>query len=77
MKWIALQEDNELRRNQKLYKSELRLNEVQSAVYLSLLLQVARVTGGRGNWYVAVRSVAHALVLLIPVFVKLLCQWTR
>ncbi|CAM6078744.1 unnamed protein product [Sphagnum tenellum] len=35
------EEDNELRRNQKLYKSELRLNEVQSAVYLSLLLQVA------------------------------------
>ncbi|CAM6048970.1 unnamed protein product [Sphagnum compactum] len=35
------EEDHELRRNQKLYKSELRLNEVQSAVYLSLLLQVA------------------------------------
>jgi hypothetical protein len=35
------EEDYELRRNQKLYKSELRLNKVQSAVYLSLLLQVA------------------------------------
>jgi hypothetical protein len=38
---FALQEDYELQRNQKLYKSELRLNEVQSTVYLASLLQVA------------------------------------
>jgi hypothetical protein len=38
------EEDYELRRNQKLYKSELRLNEVQSTVYLASLLQVAWVT---------------------------------
>jgi len=42
---FALQQDYELRRNQKLYKSELRLNEVQSTVYLASLLQVAWVTG--------------------------------
>jgi hypothetical protein len=35
------EEDYELRRNQKLYKSELRLNEVQCTVYLASLLQVA------------------------------------
>jgi hypothetical protein len=38
---FALQEHYELGRKKKLYKSELRLNQVQSTVYLASLLQVA------------------------------------